>query len=747
MGHREADLSTRLLTNLPLAASWLAGYLTLPVVALVVLGVALGLRTRPRATLFLAALVVLPVLAFAAVSTLWFPRYLVPVTVPALLLAAQGFVSSTARLPRAARGLLLALLLVPALRLDADLVRAPERAALPPVEREQFVLGWPSGYGTRGTLALVREELLREPQGLIVVAHVHARRTTWLALGLEFAREPRVELRDLDLTRPENLDVLAAWAQAKPTLVVLSPVGPAQPRARPWGLRSPGAARPALVQARRRSLRRRLSPLAVGGRTAPVTEARREARPVVLLAPSAAAARELLRRLASTGQALAGIYPFKLQDLARSLAEPVLLGQGLRAWDSGHAALLAARFLDGPHGLRLPEHLPRAPVARALAQTLVALRRAGTAPERLEALAREDRRAAEDRERLRALASLSRRFHEAVEGRFADPVTVLRAAAGHAGQAQWLRDATILVVDELDLGPAEREFLVALSRSHPVERLERALPPGLRASSFAAWAEGASLRSRPPQETPLAPLAPPPPPAGLARLREELFEPAKGAPAEDGSVEIVTAPGEAAEAAAIVRRLLREAGRGVPFEEMGVLLPRPDVYAPVFADLCRRLQIPLRLHPSLPLSTGRSARSLLLLFRCRGLTRPAVMEFLTFAPVPWKELLGDESLARPEQWDQLSRDAQIVSELPRWIVGLRAHAEAEREAEKEEASEARRAKRRERAEDAERLVDRGGVVGRHPRRAGGQGDLGRVVRLVSPTSSTSGWGPAPTEKR
>ena len=70
-----------------------------------------------------------------------------------------------------------------------------------------------------------------------MVVHVHSRRTTWLALGLEFAREPRVELRDLDLTRPENLDLLAAWAHARPTLLVLSPVGPAQRRPEPltWG--------------------------------------------------------------------------------------------------------------------------------------------------------------------------------------------------------------------------------------------------------------------------------------------------------------------------------------------------------------------------------------------------------------------------------------------------------------------------------------------------------------------------------
>jgi hypothetical protein len=62
---------------------------------------------------------------------------------------------------------------------------------------------------------------------------VHARRTTWLALGLEFAAEPRVSLRDLDLLDPPNLDLLAAWAHAQPTLLVLSPVGPNRRRPEP----------------------------------------------------------------------------------------------------------------------------------------------------------------------------------------------------------------------------------------------------------------------------------------------------------------------------------------------------------------------------------------------------------------------------------------------------------------------------------------------------------------------------------
>ena len=233
VGHEEADLATRLVTNLPLALSWLVTYWTLPMALLALLGLLLDLREKPRPVLFLGLLVVVPVLAFAAVSTLWFPRYLVFVTVPALLLAARGLVCLQERLPRWAFVLVVIAALVPALRLDRDILLEPARAALPDVDREQFVLGWPSGYGTSGTVAYVREELGHHPKGLTVVVHVHARRTTWLALGLEFAREPRVDLRDLDLTQAQNLDLLAAWAHARPTLLVLSPVGPARVRPEP----------------------------------------------------------------------------------------------------------------------------------------------------------------------------------------------------------------------------------------------------------------------------------------------------------------------------------------------------------------------------------------------------------------------------------------------------------------------------------------------------------------------------------
>ena len=169
------------------------------------------------------------------------------------------------------------------------------------------------------------------------------------------------------------------------------------------------------------------------------------------------------------------------------------------------------------------------------------------------------------------------------------------------------------------LRPAARELSPTLRN---VRRLATDYPPTLRSEAFAAWADAQGIAALEPLATLLAPLLARPAEGRIARLRERLFEPPVGDALDDSSVELLTAPGEAAEVRAVARRILREAARGVPFEEMGVLLARPEDYVRLFADLLTRLGIQHRLHPSLPLRFGRSARSLLLLFRCRGL-RPA----------------------------------------------------------------------------------------------------------------------------
>jgi ATP-dependent helicase/nuclease subunit B len=403
-------------------------------------------------------------------------------------------------------------------------------------------------------------------------------------------------------------------------------------------------------------------------------------RPTLLLVPSWAAALEWPRRLAATGRAVAGLLPFRLGDLARAVAEPSLLGRGRRAWDSGLSALLAARHLDEVPSLRLDVSLPRGPVAAALARTLGELRARGLPPETLEKFARSGNRTLEDADRLQALATLYRHFDADIED-FLDPTTLYREATLRLAETPWLLRTEALLVESLDVHGHERLFLDAVCRTVPTRTLDWTRGDGLRDTIFAA----------------LEPKARPP---SLARVAEGLFEVSSSRGPSDTSVEFFTASSEAAEVRSIGRRVLRAAAAGMPFEEMGVLLPRPEEYAPLFADLFGRLEIPYRLHPSLPLRFGRAARSLLLLFRCRGLERAAVMEFLTFVP-PGAALA--DGAGRAAQWDYVSRDAAIVSGRERFAMGLARYAEEQRREAADLADEPSRRRREGRAQDADAL--------------------------------------------
>ncbi len=222
----------RFLGNLAEASGWLWTYWTGPVVILGAVGLVVALRSRDGRGLLLFALVLGPVAAFAALLSRWLPRYLLFTSVPFLLLAAFGFSAIVRRVPAAASLGLLALSVLPCLRFDYDLLSDPARARFVPVDRDQFVTSWTSGYGTRETIGLVKAALDAHPAGVTVVTHVNRFRTlraTPLALGLAFAREPRVRLEDWDLADPTALPALEAWAAEGPTLVIVPRSDPAIP--------------------------------------------------------------------------------------------------------------------------------------------------------------------------------------------------------------------------------------------------------------------------------------------------------------------------------------------------------------------------------------------------------------------------------------------------------------------------------------------------------------------------------------
>jgi hypothetical protein len=193
--------------NLGLAASWLWAYWTPPLIVLALIGLAAAFarRTHARGALLLALFATGPAVLFVAVSEIWYPRYLLFATVSLLPLSAWGFVvvadfagrsfPAGSVLRRAAAAAGLALVLLPALRFDRALWTDPAEAPLPRLDRFQYVTGWPSGYGTRDSMAFLQAQRASHPEGLWLVTPGPS--TTAAAIRLLWARDPGVEVRYL----------------------------------------------------------------------------------------------------------------------------------------------------------------------------------------------------------------------------------------------------------------------------------------------------------------------------------------------------------------------------------------------------------------------------------------------------------------------------------------------------------------------------------------------------------------------
>jgi hypothetical protein len=234
--------------NLWVVQDWVVGWWTLPLLLLALLGTAAAVARRQPSGLLLTAVWTVPLALLLPTATHWYPRYLLFMAVPTLILAARalmalaGWVAARLRPPSRLWRLSLpavatALALIPSLQIDADLWTQPSRAPLPTIERVQFIDGWPSGYGVRETVAFLTAELERRPEGITVVMNSGSRPTTRLALNVASRREPRLHRRDLPLQDRGVVPLLERWARERPTFLVVSQMkgGLARPTPQAWG--------------------------------------------------------------------------------------------------------------------------------------------------------------------------------------------------------------------------------------------------------------------------------------------------------------------------------------------------------------------------------------------------------------------------------------------------------------------------------------------------------------------------------
>ncbi len=157
--------------NMTGMAIWFFGYLGLGLVLCAVIGLVRGVITLDKRILYLFILFIVPWLASAARAKVLYPRYLLFFTPPLLILIACGlyFVvhlagkfafqkSESIGLTRLVQNLVLLVFLLSSINFSYQLLFSPTTAPLPLQDKEQYIVGWPSGYGVNEIYTYLKKD-------------------------------------------------------------------------------------------------------------------------------------------------------------------------------------------------------------------------------------------------------------------------------------------------------------------------------------------------------------------------------------------------------------------------------------------------------------------------------------------------------------------------------------------------------------------------------------------------------------
>ena len=292
--------------------------------------------------------------------------------------------------------------------------------------------------------------------------------------------------------------------------------------------------------------------------------------PITIVAATRGAADDLARAVALSRPASFGIQRLSLTQFAARSAVVALAAEGVApsTWLGAEAVATRAVF-DATRDTSLEYFgavagTPGFP--RALARTLQELRLSAIDARRVAALPL----GGED------LAALLERFDDCFDGvGAADRARLFRTAAAIVRQTPV---ADVLVFLDVPVrNAAERELIAAAVSG--AKRVLATVPHGDTDAVEHFQAMGGTIEARRSGRglgaAALATAA-----GDLAALRRFLFDSDAQPPerALDGSLELFSAPGEGRECVEIARRILKEARRGVPLDEMAILVRSPHSY-------------------------------------------------------------------------------------------------------------------------------------------------------------------------
>ncbi|MBI2010429.1 MAG: glycosyltransferase family 39 protein [Candidatus Chisholmbacteria bacterium] len=188
-----ADPFSRLLGNLRGLTDWLVAYLTWPWVIGGVTSLYFACKKHLRQILLLLAWWLAPFVVLAAFAIVLYPRFILFMTFPLLLILALGL--SQAKTIIRNKFLLFTfyfLLFVYPLYFSYTIIARPIDAPLPLADRLQFIDDWPSGYGIKEVVAFARQKATAEP---IFIATEGTFGLTPYALTIYLQGTPNIDIK------------------------------------------------------------------------------------------------------------------------------------------------------------------------------------------------------------------------------------------------------------------------------------------------------------------------------------------------------------------------------------------------------------------------------------------------------------------------------------------------------------------------------------------------------------------------
>jgi CRISPR/Cas system-associated exonuclease Cas4 (RecB family) len=297
---------------------------------------------------------------------------------------------------------------------------------------------------------------------------------------------------------------------------------------------------------------------------------------VLLVGASRGAVDDLARGVAMAKGATFGLHRLSFTQLAARLAANQLATQG-RAPSSalGHEAVAARAAFEATKDDALEYFAPVAATPhfpKALARTLLELRLAGITSASLGKLTRSGSDLAELLDRVDALMA---------DAGTSDRASLFATAAkGLQSENRWAA-IPLLLLDVPFESDAEASFLRAL-----IERAQTAfITVAAGDEQTVARLKGRGISVEPIQSGGTG---------DLPRLAQYLFS-TESPPGRQQTGELVwfSAPGEGRECVEIARRILKEAGNGVRFDEMAILVRSPQQYTGVLEHALDRAKVPV----------------------------------------------------------------------------------------------------------------------------------------------------------